>query len=57
MADETDKPNSHITDLKGRIRMEASAPTNPKAGDMYYNTTTHNLSYYTGTAWLGTPFT
>lgn len=55
MADAGDKPNSHVTDLKGRFRVEATAPTSPVAGDMYVNTASMNLSYYTGTKWIGTP--
>ena len=57
MADVTDKPNTHITDFAGRIRIRASAPTNPVTGDMYYDTTTNHLSYYNGTSWIGAPFT
>jgi hypothetical protein len=57
MATETKQPNTHITNIKGRFRVRSSAPTNPVAGDMYYNTTTNHLTYYTGSSWIGAPFT
>lgn len=57
MADEGNQPNTHITDFAGRIRVESSAPANPQVGDMYFDTTTNHLSYYTGNNWIGAPFT
>ena len=57
MADDRGQPNTHITDLKGKIRVESSAPTNPIVGDMYFDTTTNNLAYYISTGWIGAPFT
>lgn len=49
--------DTHITDLKGRIRVGTTDPTNPVAGDMYFNTATNYLAYYTGSAWVGILFT
>ncbi len=57
MADERGQANSHWTDLKGRIRTEISDPTNPNAGDMYYNTVTNSLCIYSGNNWLVVYFT
>lgn len=57
MATETNSSNTHITDLIGTIRVEATHPDNPVEGDVYYNTTSNMLSYYNGTVWLGAPFT
>lgn len=56
MADDGARANSHWTDLKGRIRIETTNPTNPVTGDMYYNTATNTLCYYTGSNWIGIAF-
>lgn len=56
MAQDGKQPTTHITDFKGRIRTETSDPTNPRTGDMYFNTAKNSLNYYNGTTWIGTPF-
>lgn len=56
MADERYSSNTHISNLKGKFRVETSNPTNPKQGDMYYNTLSNYLMYYTGSAWVGRVF-
>jgi hypothetical protein len=57
MADDKERPNTHITDLKGRFRVETTNPSTPVAGDMYYNTSTNQLCYYTGSNWITAVFT
>lgn len=57
MADNLDRPNTHLSDFQGTIRVESSAPSNPLTGDMYYNTANNMLSYYDGSQWIGAPFT
>lgn len=57
MADALNQPSTHITDLKGTIRVESAAPTNPVEGDMYFNSSTGYLMRYTSAAWKGAQFT
>lgn len=52
MATDRGQANTHVTNLTGRIRTRSSDPTNPVAGDMYYNTTTNSLCIYSGNNWL-----
>lgn len=56
MADNREQPNTHITDFKGRFRVETSNPNNPVAGDLYFNTATNYLMRYTGSSWIGALF-
>jgi len=39
--------------LSGRIRLAASAPSNPIQGDEYYDTTVNALMRYDGSVWRG----
>ena len=56
MADTSAQANTHITNFKGRFRVETTNPSNPLAGDMYFNTSTNYLMYYNGTSWVGALF-
>lgn len=56
MADEINQPSTHVTDLKGRFRVETSAPDDPVEGDIYYNTSSNYLMRYNGTDWKGVAF-
>jgi len=56
MQNDGQAPTTHITDSRGRIRVESSDPTNPKEGEFYFNRLTNTLNRYNGTKWLGTPF-
>lgn len=47
---------THVSNLKGRFRVETTNPTNPVLGDMYFNTATNYLMYYDGSAWIGKVF-
>lgn len=49
-------PTTHITDLRGRVRVESSDPSDAQVGDMYFNRTKNCLCIYTGNNWIGTPF-
>ena len=57
MASDGSAPTTHITDSKGRIRVESSDPTNPQTGEMYFNRLTNVFNLYDGTRWVGVPFT
>lgn len=57
MADDRNQSNTHITNLRGRFRVETSNPTNPVVGDMYFNKATGDLLYYTGNNWIGATLT
>lgn len=56
MRNDGTQPTTHITDSLGRIRTETTDPTNPKSGDMYFNTLTNCMCYYTGDNWIAVPF-
>lgn len=56
MANDNLTSNTHISDIKGRIRVETTNPGNPLNGDMYFNKSTNYLMYYNGTAWVGALF-
>ncbi len=47
---------THISDIKGRIRTGATNPSNPVSGDEYWNTTTKGWFRYSGNNWLGRNF-
>lgn len=47
---------THITDSRGRIRVESSDPTDALEGEMYFNRLTNCLCYYDGTKYLAVPF-
>ena len=49
-------PETHISNITGRIRLEADAPSAPQAGDVFYDTENHSLFRYTGNNWLGFHF-
>lgn len=56
MANESDHANTHITNLRGRFRVETINPVNPVEGDMYFNTANNYLMYYDGSNWVGVLF-
>lgn len=56
MAQDGKQPTTHITDLRGRIRVSSTDPTNPNTGDTYFNRLTNCFNYYNGTVWIGVPF-
>ena len=56
MATETNNANTHVSNLIGKFRVETTAPDNPKEGDMYYNSSSNYLMYYTGSEWVGAVF-
>ena len=47
---------THITNLRGRIRVEASSPSNPVTGDEYWDSTQKAWVRYSGNNWLGFRF-
>lgn len=56
MADERKQPNTHLSHFRGRFRVGTSNPSNPKTGEIYFNTSTGYLVYYNGTNWVGALF-
>ena len=54
-----DDTSTHITNLKGRIRVATSAPTDPLplVGDEYFDTLQKAWFRYTGDTWIGFKFT
>jgi len=56
MATERNRPNTHITRLKGKFRVDVTNPVHPVTGDMYFNYNTGWLVYYNGTVWVGALF-
>ena len=47
---------TRITDIKGRIRMNSTHPSDPVVGDEYYNTTFNIWFRWTGNNWAGVTF-
>lgn len=56
MADELNRPHSHISSFERGIQNLTTAPVEPLAGDTYYDTTQNKLFIYNGTAWKGASF-
>jgi hypothetical protein len=45
---------THITDIRGKIKLASVAPSNPVAGDEYFDTAQMSWMVYSGNNWLGT---
>jgi hypothetical protein len=45
-----------LNSIESKIRTGTSNPTNPNAGDMYYDTTNNRLMRYNGSYWTGLGF-
>lgn len=50
-------PTTKHSQLESRIRELTSNPSNPDAGDLYYDTTNNRLMRYNGSYWAGLGFT
>lgn len=46
-------PQTHITNITGRIRAQDSVPSNPATGDEFWDTGQHGWFIYSGNNWLG----
>lgn len=47
---------THITNITGRIKLAATAPTDPVAGDEFFDTDQKGWFIYSGNNWLGRYF-
>mgnify|MGYP006931607741 CR=1 FL=1 len=56
MAIDREQSNTHLTNLVLVFRTETSDPSGANVGDMYYNTSTNSLCYYTGNNWIAVAF-
>ncbi len=45
--------STHLGNLAGKFREATSKPSEPKVGEVYYNTTEDTLNIYNGTNWIG----
>lgn len=50
-------PGTHTSNLQGKYEMRTTNPTDPEAGDRYFNTNTGWLMQYNGTTWVGSAYT
>lgn len=48
---------THITDIKGIYKVATSPPSDPQAGDRFFETDTGCLYYYDGSTWYGHAYT
>lgn len=48
---------TNFTNLKGKILVSATAPSAPKDGDRYFDTTLGELRQYDGTNWYSHAYT
>lgn len=48
---------THFSKLTGRIKWVTTNPTDPQAGDEFFNVTTNTWVRYTGSNWIGFRFT
>lgn len=44
---------THISSLRGRVRVQAGVPENPDTGDLWFDSDTNTLMVYNGTNWVG----
>jgi hypothetical protein len=45
---------THISNIKGRVKIASIPPTNPEVGDEYFDTAQMSWMRYSGNNWLGT---
>lgn len=56
MADEQTRTHTHFSSLIGNFRVLTTAPSEPIAGELYYDNTQNKLFIYNGTAWKSASF-
>jgi len=49
--------STHITNITGKLNVSATAPSAPKEGDRYFDTTLGVLRQYKDSTWMQHPYT